>query len=126
MLPLQTPATKGKNKNNVGSSIDGHLMDLAEDKFADGTSTAAENDAGTNLLTPTQNAAGMTQPLAPTGKETGMTPEMPTNRKQKSTPNPDQPATQTGESSNADGDGTTDEEYVIRFLQWLALHPDSK
>ena len=102
MLPPPTPPTKGKEKDE--GKVGGLLMDLAEDGSEDGTSTPAEEEAGTT-------------PAAPTGKEAGTTPEK-----------PDRPATPNSESSSSDDDDddTEDEEYVSCFLEWLGLDPDCK
>jgi len=125
MLTPPTPSITGKEKEKDESNVGGLLMDLAEGRSEDRTSTATKKDAGTVPAAPTKKDASTTPP-APTGKEAGTTPEKPTDRKQKGTPNPDRPATPGSEISSSDDDVTDDEEYVSCFLEWLGLHPDWK
>jgi len=150
ILPLPTPSTKGKEKENDESNIGGLLKDLAEDGSEDGTSTPTEKDASTvppaptakdaSTITPvpmekdaimippapTKEEAGITPP-APPGKEAGTTPEKPTASKQQGTPKHDQPATPSSESSSLDNnEGTKEEDYLSCVLEELGLDPDSK
>jgi hypothetical protein len=55
-----------------------------------------------------------------------MTPEKPTNPKQKGTPNPYRPATLGSESSSSTKDNNTDAECIRSFLEWLGLDSNSK
>jgi len=100
-LPLQTPATKQKEK--LGSNMRGLLIELAMDGSEDGTGNPVKNEDSAIPLAPTQRAAGMTAQV-PTLKGAGMTPKKPTNHILKGTPKPDWPGTTSWDSSSSDND----------------------
>jgi hypothetical protein len=54
MLAPRTPSIKGKEEEKDESNTGGHLMDLAEDESADGTSTHTGKDTGTVPQAPTE------------------------------------------------------------------------
>jgi len=89
-----------------------------------------KKEANTMQQVPTEVVASMIPPT-PIGKGAGtipptsITPENPTNLKQKSTPKPDRPATPSSTSSSSD-DAMEDEEYVSCIPEWLGLNPDCR
>jgi len=151
MLPTPTAPTMitGMEQEQDGSNVGGLLMELAGDSYDDGTSSPAEEEAGTIppvrtekdpstsppaptkhhpcLIPPavTKQEPG-TSPPAPTGRESSTIPEKPTDPRQNGTPSPDRPAAPSRKRSSSDDDYTEDKGHLSCFLKWLGLDPDCK
>jgi hypothetical protein len=82
---LLLPPTKGNEMEKNGGIVGGLLMDLAEVRSEDGTTTYAEEKVGTIPPMPTKTDA-CTIPPAPTEKEADTTPPAPTEKQHGTTP----------------------------------------
>jgi hypothetical protein len=119
------------------STIGGLLMDLADDRSEEGTTTSSETDAGTVPPVPTEKdpytmppalitkEASTTLP-APIGKEASATADKPTNHKGKQTAKHDWPAMSGSDCRSSDDDDTDDEQYISCFQKWLGVDLDCK